>query len=190
MKADIKIFHPKTRKEWRKWLEKNHNKEKSVRLVIVRKNSDTPGIRYEDALEEALCFGWIDSTVNSKDSGSYFIHFAKRSPKSKWSKSNHERVARLIKQGLMTTAGQHMIDLAKKSGTWNALEATENLEMPAELKKLFNKNKTALKNFESFSPSSKKMILGWIYDAKRPETRQKRIDKTVDFAGKNLKPVP
>ena len=190
MKEEIKIFHPATRKEWRRWLEKNHDKEKNVKLVIVRKNSDTPGIMYEDAVLEALCFGWIDSKANSRDEGSFFIHMARRSPKSKWSKPNRDRVAKLQKEGLIMPAGQHIIDLAKKSGTWKALEKTESLEIPDELQTLFNKNKTAFKNFQAFSPSARKIILGWIREAKRPETRANRIAKTVQFAAKNMKAVP
>lgn len=186
----VQIFYPYTRKQWRKWLEKNHAKEKNVRLVLLHKNALSPGIRYEEAVEEALCYGWIDSKVNKRDEESYFIHFAKRNPKSKWSMPNKLRVARLMKEGLMQPPGQAMIDLAKKSGTWNVLESVDELRIPEDLQKKFNKNKTACKNFQAFSPSSKKIILGWILDAKRPETRQQRIEKTIDFAAKNLKPVP
>lgn len=187
-KNDIPVFYPHTRNAWRKWLEKNHAKEKNVRLVLLRKNATSPGIRYEEAVEEALCYGWIDSTVNKRDEESYLIYFAQRNPKSKWSNSNKIRVARLIKEGLMKPPGQAMIDLAKKTGTWNLLDAVENLEMPEDLQKRLNKNKTALKNFEAFSPSSKKMIFNWILDAKRPETRERRIDRVTDLAARNLKP--
>ena len=186
VKNDSQIFYPHTRKQWRKWLEKNHAKEKNVRLVLLRKNATSQGIRYEEAVEEALCYGWIDSTVNKRDEESYLIHFAQRNPKSKWSNSNKIRVAKLIKEGLMKPPGQAMIDLAKKTGTWNLLDAVENLEMPEELQTKLNKNKTALKNFQAFSPSSKKMIFNWILDAKRPETRLRRIEKTVGLAVKNL----
>jgi uncharacterized protein YdeI (YjbR/CyaY-like superfamily) len=189
-KTDTPIFYPHTRQQWRKWLEKNHAREKSVRLVLVHKKATSPGIRYEDAVEEALCYGWIDSTVNKRDAESYLIYFAQRNPKSKWSKSNKLRVSRLADEGLMKPPGQAMIDLAKKSGTWNILDPVEDLEMPQELEKSLNKNKTANKNFQAFSPSSKKMIFSWILDAKRPETRERRIEKTVDFAAKNLKSFP
>lgn len=183
-KVPVQIFFPRTRHQWRKWLEKNHAKEKNVKVVIIRKNATIKGIRYDDAVEEALCFGWIDSTTNKRDDDSYIIHFAQRNPRSRWSQSNHIRVAKLIREGKMMPSGQAVIDHAKKTGSWDVVE---NLKVPSDLKKHFAKNKTALKNFNSFSPSSQQIILGWILDAKRPETRQRRIDKTVELAAKNLK---
>ena len=181
----LDIFFPKSRNEWRKWLAKNHDKEKSVKVVLLRKHATIKGIYYEEAVEEGLCFGWIDSTVNKRDEDSFLIHFAKRKPKSNWSQSNHIRVAKLIKEGRMTPAGMAMIDLAKSTGTW---EVAEEIKMPADLKKQLAKNKAALDNFNAFSPSSKQIILGWIVNAKRPETRQRRINKTVELAAQNLKP--
>ena len=189
-KKIVQTFNPLSRKEWRKWLEKNHAKEKNVRVVILHKNASAKGIHYEDAVQEALCFGWIDSTTNKRDDESYLIYFAQRSPTSKWSSPNKLRVAKLIKEGLMTPAGKKMIDLAKNTGTWEALESIEAMEIPSDLQKQFNTNKTALKNFQAFSPSSRKIILGWIFDAKRHETREKRIEKTIQFAVKNLKAYP
>lgn len=183
---ESKTFHPKSRSEWRSWLEQNHQSEKSVTLIIARKGSKLPGVSYGEAVEEALCFGWIDTTGNRKDTESFYLRFARRNPKGYWSRSNRERAERLIKQGLMTKAGQDMIDLAKKTGTWLALEKMQSLEIPADLQGLFDQNRKAFENFEAFPPSSRRMILFWISGAKRSETRKRRIEQTVALAEKNI----
>jgi uncharacterized protein YdeI (YjbR/CyaY-like superfamily) len=184
---ESRTFYAKSRAEWRKWLEQNHQSEKSVWLVIPHKNSKLPGVSYEEAVEEALCFGWIDSRANRKDSETYYLLIAKRNPKSYWSQSNRERAEKLIRQGLMTKAGLDMIELAKKIGTWTALEKIQNAEIPEDLQLLFDQNKAAFKNFQLFPTSSKQIILYWISNAKRPETRQKRIEETVALAEKNIR---
>lgn len=187
LKDGIKTHYAKTRKEWRKWLDKNQAAEKSVWLIIYHKESKTPSVYYDEAVEEALCFGWIDSKANKRDTESFFLFFAQRKPKSNWSKANRDRVEKLIEQGQMTKTGQAMIDLAKEKGTWTALEEVQNSVIPDDLQKLFNKKKTAYKHFKAFPPSSKRIILEWILNAKRPETRQKRIEETVELAGKNIR---
>ena len=184
---DIKAVYAKSRTEWRRWLNKNHAKEKSVWLILYHKSSATPSINYNDAVEEALCFGWIDSRANKRDTQSSYLFFAPRKPKSKWSKSNQERVEKLTKQGLMTAAGQAMIDLAKKTGTWDAYAEVHQAGIPDDLQQLFDKNKKAFKHYLDFPPSSKRIILDWIRNAKRPETRQKRIEETVKMAAKNIR---
>ncbi len=182
-----RTFNAKSRAEWRNWLEQNHQSEKLVWLVISRKGSKMPGVSYEEAVEEALCFGWIDSRANRKDAQSFYLLIAKRNPKSYWSRSNRERAQKLIEQGLMTKARLYIIELAKKTGTWTALEKIENSTIPDDLQKQFDQNKTAFENFQAFASSSKQMILYWIQDAKRPETRQKRIEETVALAEKNVR---
>ena len=187
LKNGIKTFHAKTRKDWRKWLENNHQSEKSVWLIFFHKQSNTPCIYYDEAVEEALCFGWIDSVKYKRDEESSYQYFAPRKPKSNWSKSNRDRVAKLTKLGLMSESGQKLVDLAKKTGTWEALIEIENMVIPPDLQKLFDKNKKAFKNFLAFSPSSRRMILAWILNAKRPETRKNRIEETVRLAKENIK---
>ena len=182
-----KTFYAKSRKEWRKWLEKNSETEKSVWLIFYNKLSKIKSVPYEEAVEEGLCFGWIDSVKYKRDDESSYQYFSPRKPKSNWSKSNRDRVKKLTEAGLMTASGQKLIDLAKKSGTWDALVQVENTVIPEDLQKLFNKNKTAQKHFKAFSNSVKRMILEWILSAKRPETRAKRIEETVNLASKNLK---
>ena len=187
MKAGVKIFHAKTKKEWRKWLEKNHRSEKAVWLIFYKKGSGIQSTDYAEALEEALCFGWIDSKANKKDDESYYQYFAKRKPKSNWSKINKEKIAGLIEKGLMTPAGFESIEIAKRNGTWSALDEVEELIIPPDLQLLFYKNIAAFENWKNFSRSVKRGILEWILNAKRPETRQKRIAETVELAKKNIK---
>jgi uncharacterized protein YdeI (YjbR/CyaY-like superfamily) len=118
IKDDEQIFLPKSRAQWRDWLIRNGTVERSVELVIMTKKSKSPGINYNQAVEEALCFGWIDSRAHKRDAESYLLHFTPRSPKSGWSKLNRERVAKMIMEGSMTPAGQRMIDLAIETGKW------------------------------------------------------------------------
>ncbi len=184
---EIKTFHARTRKEWRKWLEKNSQTEKSLWLIIYHKGCDTKSVYYEEAVEEAICFGWIDSIAHKRDEESKYQFFAQRKPKSNWSKANRERAEKMLAQGQMTASGQKLIDLAKKTGTWEALVDVQNSVIPGDLQKLLHKNKTALKNFLAFPPSSKRIILEWISNAKKAETRQKRIEETVRLAAENIK---
>ncbi len=186
-KGGIHTFHAKTRSAWRKWLIKNSSSEKSVWLIIYHKGSKTPSVYYPESVDEALCFGWVDSKPNKRDHESYYQFFSKRNPKSKWSKINKEKVERLIEEGLMTPAGMEMITIAKQNGTWDALTPVDNLEEPDDLKKAFSKNITALKNWQVFPPSTRRGILEWILNAKRSETRSKRIEDTVSLAAKNIR---
>jgi len=184
-------YEPQTtassRSEWRNWLEKHHESYSFVWLEIFKKDSGTPSVTYKEAVDEALCFGWIDSKPNKKDSKSYYQFFAKRNPKSNWSKVNKEKVEILIAQGLMTSAGLKMIELAKENGTWNFLNQVETLELPIDLEQLFSQNTKALENWNTFSKSSRRGILEWIANAKTPQTRVKRIQETVELASQNLK---
>ena len=180
-------FYAPTRKAWRNWLEKNHAKEKSVWLITFNKGTDVPCVSYPESVEEALCFGWIDSVKYKREPGSGYLYFSVRKPKSNWSLSNRERVARLTEQGLIMPAGQAMIDLAKRTGTWEALIPIENGVIPDDLGKAFARNKKALKNFEAFSASARRIILEWLASAKRPETRAARIAEIVSKAAENKK---
>ena len=181
------LYHPKTRAEWRKWLATNHDRSKGIRLVLIKKPANIPGILYSEAVEEALCFGWIDSTAGRLDDQQYTLYMSPRKPKSVWSKINKQRIQKLVKAGLMTTAGLAKIEAAKKDGSWNQLDAIDGLLMPADLLEHLSANVEAKHNFEAFSTSSKKIILFWIASAKREETRQKRIEETVRLAAQNIK---
>lgn len=181
----LPTFYAPTRADWRTWLANNYNKASSVWLIMYYKKSRIASIYYEEAVQEALCFGWIDSKGKKRDSESSYLYFAPRQPKSNWSKPNKERVETLIKAGLMTPAGQELIDLAKRTGTWDALNQVDNLEIPDDLQQLFTSNATAFQNFQKFPASSKRMILEWIQNARKPETRRKRVEETVNLAQQN-----
>ena len=187
IKDGSKVIHAKSRKAWRTWLTKNQAKEKSVWLIMYRKESSSTSISYADAIEEALCFGWIDSVKKKRDDESSVQYFSKRKPKGNWSKLNKQRVAKLIAQGLMTATGLEMIELAKSTGTWTAMDSVEDVIIPSDLQQKFNKNKKAFANFMAFAPSSKKIILQWILSAKKTETRERRVQETVQLAERNIK---
>lgn len=121
MMDGVKAFYAKTRKAWRKWLLANSQKEKAVRLILYQKKSKTESVNYNDSTEEALCFGWIDSKANKRDEESFYLTFTPRNQKSKWSKSNRDRVEKLLKEGLMTEHGQKFIDIAKQDGRWEPM---------------------------------------------------------------------
>lgn len=180
----ISAFNPAGRSAWRKWLAKNHTSASAVCLVVFHKKSKTPNITYSDAVEEALCFGWIDNKGMKRDDESMYLRFCPRKEKSSWSKLNRERAERMIKAGLMTAAGKAFIDEAKKSGKWDAAAKADVI--PPDLKKAFSKRKKAFRNFQAFAPSSQRLIIQWIMDAKKPETRKQRIEKTVTLAAQNM----
>jgi uncharacterized protein YdeI (YjbR/CyaY-like superfamily) len=180
-------YYPKNRKAWRNWLQKNHADKKHVWLIIYKKNTGKPSVTYDEVVEEALCFGWIDSKPNKRDDESYFLFIAPRKPKSPWSAVNKKRIEKLLQQNLIEAPGIKKIEQAKKDGSWILLDKIEALEMPAILKNAFVKNKTALSNFEGFPSSVKKQIYQWIETAKTEQTIQKRVTETVMLAKKNIR---
>jgi uncharacterized protein YdeI (YjbR/CyaY-like superfamily) len=184
----IRTFNPTNRSAWRKWLSKNHKSTEPVRVAIYHKNSGAPNLTYADVVEEALCFGWIDNRANKRDDESMYLRLVPRKENGNWSRLNRERAERMIKKGSMTKAGQKFIDIAKKSGKWDAAFSSDAI--PADLQKAFAKKKKAFQNFEAFAPFSKRMIIQWIVDAKQSETRKARIAKTVELAAKNIRAKP
>ena len=181
----VATFHASTRAAWREWLSENHASPKSVWLIIYRKESNTPSVYYNEAVDEALCFGWIDSKPNKRDDESFYQYFSVRNPKSNWSRVNKDKVSRLLDENLMTEAGLAMIKTAKESGTWDALNDVENLVIPADLQVAFKQYPKAEVHFEAFPRSTKRGILEWIFNAKRAATRQKRINETAALAQEN-----
>ena len=184
----IETYCPQSRKDWRQWLEKNHQSKQSVWLVCYTKKSNVPTITWSDAVDEALCFGWIDSTRKTIDESSFMQFFSKRKPNSNWSKINKEKVRQLIDGGQMTEAGYKSIETAKQNGSWIILDEVEELIIPDDLEIAFEKHKGSKEYFLSLSKSIKKIILSWIALAKLRETRQKRIDEIAESAAQNLKP--
>ncbi|WP_316797451.1 YdeI/OmpD-associated family protein [Pedobacter agri] len=185
---EIEKIYRKNRKEWRSWLEKNHQSIPSVWLVQYKKSANKPTISWVEAVEEAICFGWIDSIRKSIDEERFIQFFTKRKPKSAWSKINKVKVLELIEAGLMTEAGYESITRAKENGSWIILDEVEELLIPNELDIEFNKKPEAKEFFLGLSKSVRKAILQWIAFAKRPETKAKRIEEVVELASRKLKP--
>jgi uncharacterized protein YdeI (YjbR/CyaY-like superfamily) len=181
-------YYPPSRKEWRKWLEENHTTSPGIWLIYFKKGTNQPTVSYEEAVEEALSFGWIDSTANALDEDRYLQLFTPRKPKSTWSRLNKERVEKLIKNGSMTVAGLEKIETAKKNGSWTILDEVEDLIVPPDLEAAFDKNKEARSNYESFPKYVKKQTLWLVISAKRPENRKKRIEKIIEKTKKNERP--
>lgn len=177
-----KRVEARDRKKWRAWLEKNHARSPGVWLVFYKKASGKPTVRYDEAVEEALCFGWIDSLMKPVDDARYRQLFTPRKAKSAWSRPNKERVARMIAAGLMTDAGMSLVRAAKRDGTWATLNASDSLVVAPDLRRALDADKSAREGFERMTASRKRQLLGWIYEAKRPETRQRRIARVVEAA--------
>ncbi len=180
-------FQATDRNDWRDWLEKHHQIQSFVWLVIRTASSPLQGVRYEEAVEEALCFGWIDSKAHRRNKESYLLYFAPRKPKSNWSRTNRLRAQKMIGEGKMTEAGMKAIELARKTGAWVASDDAERARIPDDLQEAFERNKTAAANFQAFPRSTKGVILEWIRSAMRPETRRKRIEETVHLAERNIR---
>jgi uncharacterized protein YdeI (YjbR/CyaY-like superfamily) len=184
----VKTFCPLSREEWRAWLQEHHDKEKSVWLIFYKKEANVSAITWSEAVDEAICFGWIDSIVKPVDEGRYMRFFSLRKAKSVWSKINKEKVQKLTEEGLMTKAGSDMIETAKKNGSWAIFDDAEALVIPEDLGRALEKWPNARGYFDSWSRSDKKNALQWLVLAKRSETREKRISEIVERADQNLKP--
>jgi len=178
----MNTFSATTPEQWRAWLRANCESENEVWLIIHHKDSATPSPRYHEAIEQALCFGWIDGLHRKRDADSSQLRFTPRKPRSTWSQVNRERAAAMIEAGLMTPRGQRVIDAAKANGTWQV-----DREVPEDLLKPLDRNAAARSNFEKFPPSSKRLILEWIANAKKAETRARRIARTVELAAVNVR---
>ncbi len=187
-KKEVEIFYPRNKEEWRVWLENNHARLENVWVVFYKKASGIPTISWSDSVDEALCFGWIDSKKIAIDSEKSHQFFSKRKPKSTWSKINKIKIERLIVEGLMTQAGYKSIEIAKQNGSWTILDDVDALVIPPDLETALGKYPNSKAFFESLSNSIKKMMLYWLISAKQAETRQKRINEIADSAGQKLKP--
>ncbi len=179
--------HPFTRLEWRDWLKQHHTRTEGVWLISYKKATGKPVLAYEEAVEEALCFGWIDSKANKLDEERSMRWFSPRKTGTGWSRPNKERVERLMQAGLITPAGLAKVEAAKQDGSWYALDAVENLEIPLDLAQALAANQTAQTCFEAFPRSVKRSILEWISQAKKPETRASRIAETARLAAENIR---
>lgn len=176
---------PPDRAAWRSWLERHHGRAEGVWLVTFKKATGRPRIDDDEAVEEALCFGWVDSKPAKLNAERSMLWFAPRKPRSGWSRPNKERLAGMLALGLMAPAGLAKVEAARRDGSWEALDAVEALEIPADLAAALALHPDAARHFAAFPRSAKRGILEWIAQAKRPETRAKRVDETAHLAAEN-----
>jgi uncharacterized protein YdeI (YjbR/CyaY-like superfamily) len=185
-KAGFAQVTARSRAEWRQWLVANHLRQESVWLVTYKKHLGDLHLPYNDIVEEALCFGWIDSLPRALDEKRTMLLISPRRRGSVWSQSNKDRVGRLIEQGRMSPAGLKKVEEAKADGSWSLLDNLDKI--PSDLVAALAADSRAASNFKEFSPSAKRGILAWIRMAKTEQTRLRRIGQTVGLAAENLKP--
>ncbi|WP_222984510.1 YdeI/OmpD-associated family protein [Flagellimonas meishanensis] len=173
--------------EWREWLHENHKVSSGIHLIFYKVEHENDSMRWEEAVRVALCYGWIDSTVKSLGNGKRRQYFCPRKPKSVWSKVNKQHIKELKADGLMHASGLKAIKIAKKNGSWTALDDVENGVLPEDLQAAFGTNKTALTNFKNFTRGQRKSYLYWLNQAKREETRAKRISEIISLSEQNIK---
>jgi uncharacterized protein YdeI (YjbR/CyaY-like superfamily) len=185
---DLQAVWAATPAEWRAWLEKHHDNQPGVWLHYHKKASGKPSIVWSEAVDEALCFGWIDSLIRPIDDLTYRQYFAPRKATGTWSAVNKAKIERLIAEGRMTAAGLAAIDRAKANGSWEAIDSVEAMTLPAELETALGANPQARAWFDGLSKTPRWSMLHWINAAKRPQTRQERIDEVVRCAAEERLP--
>lgn len=178
----VKTFYAKNRAAWRAWLEKNGTSTSEIWLVYYKKDSGKPRVEYEEAVQEALCFGWIDGMEKGLDNERFMQRFTPRKPNSKWSDSNIARMKKLIASGQMTPSG-----LAVFTGHETRRVEPKPTELPADLEKKFRSAKGAWNNFQNFPPGYRRMTIGWVASAKKEETQVKRLQQLIDASSRREK---
>lgn len=182
-----KLHYFKNTDEWRAWLHDNHHSSTGIYLIFYKVSSANESMRWEEAVQVAICYGWIDSVVKKVDEERRKQLFTPRKTKSVWSKLNKTYIENLLKQNLIHQSGLAKIEIAKQNGSWESLDEVENLILPEDLKTAFEANKIAFKNYQTFSPSYRKSYLYWLNQAKRTETRASRIVTIIDLCFLNKK---
>jgi uncharacterized protein YdeI (YjbR/CyaY-like superfamily) len=177
----------KNAQEWREWLHENHSTSLGICLIFYKVGSEFESMRWEEAVQVAICYGWIDSTVKKMDEERRKQFFTPRKNKSVWSKLNKSYIDKLLQENLIHESGLKKIEIAKQNGSWNALDAVEDLIIPNDLQSAFEKNEIAFENYKKFSPSYRKSYLYWLNQAKREETRNNRIAEIISFCNQNKK---
>jgi uncharacterized protein YdeI (YjbR/CyaY-like superfamily) len=183
--VDDEQVQPESLTEWRAWLAHNHGRDAGVWLVMRKARAGGPRISYEESVEQALCFGWVDSKGRSLDAERTMLWFAPRKRGSGWARTNKERIERLTAAGLMAPAGQAVIDAAKADGSWTLLDDVENLVVPDDLAAAFAAHPPAREHWDAFPRSARRATLEWIVQAKRAETRAKRVAEAAEKAQVN-----
>ncbi len=187
MKLEIKEHYFKTDILWRNWLHDNHEQKEGIYLIFYAVSHENESMRWEEAVRVALCYGWIDSTVKNIGPGKRRQYFCPRKSKSVWSKVNKDHIIDLKENDLMHKSGLESIKVAKKNGSWVALDDVEKGVIPKELQDAFNKKPKAFENFKNFTKGQRKSYLYWLNQAKREETREKRIAEIVRYSAENIK---
>jgi uncharacterized protein YdeI (YjbR/CyaY-like superfamily) len=185
----FKTLYVSTREEWRRWLEKNGTKESVIWLIFYKRHSGKRSLPYSDAVEEALCFGWIDSIIKRFDDEKYIQKFTPRQEKSTWSTLNVRRVREMIKAGRMTERGLALYKYAEENGLLPEPDAKpkKDLVIPGFVADALSENKKAENYFNSLAPSYKRLYIFWIMDAKREETRMKRVQEMIGLLNEGKK---
>jgi uncharacterized protein YdeI (YjbR/CyaY-like superfamily) len=185
----MKTLTAMNRKEWSKWLAENHDSKTEIWLVYFKKGSGQSGIGYEESVEEALCFGWVDSLIKKLDEQRYARKFTPRSEDSQWSELNKQRVERMVEAGRMTEYGLRLVQAAKESGRWDEVVKPPKLEFEVhpDFETALQSNPAALKTFSNLAPTYQKQYTGWINHARRDATRQKRILEAIERLKKGEK---
>ncbi len=183
----LQLYFPRD-VEWREWLHKHHaSHSQGVHLILYKLELNVPTMRWEEAVKVALCYGWIDSTVKSLGNGKRQQYFCPRNPKSYWSALNKSYITELESDGLIHESGRKIIEIAKEKGTWSAMDDVENLVIPNDLLAAFQLHPKAFINYKNFAPGYRKSYLSWLFQAKREETRQKRIKEIINYCRSGIK---
>lgn len=185
--SELEEHYFKSHEQWREWLHINHATSKGVYLIFYKVEHENDSMRWEEAVRVALCYGWIDSTVKSLGNGKRRQYFTPRNAKSVWSALNKRYIKELTDNDLMHKSGLTTIEVAKQNGSWTALDDVEKGIIPEDLQTEFDSNPKAFENYQNFSPSYRKGYLYWLNQAKREETRQKRINEIIHLCSKNIK---
>jgi uncharacterized protein YdeI (YjbR/CyaY-like superfamily) len=185
----MKKIYVSSRRQWRSWLNENHDKEKSgIWLVFYKRQTGKPSVDYEESVEEALCFGWIDSIIKKIDDEKYCRKFTPRKSNSRWSNTNKQRAEKIIKEGRMTEFGLAKIEAAKRLGNWEkGSRPSINVDMPSELSEALARNGKAKEFFEKLAPTYQKHFIGWIVSARREETKAKRLKESMILLARSEK---
>ena len=186
MASTSDTFFARDREAWRTWLAEHHASAREVWLLLNKKHTGRGGVTLEEAVEEALCFGWIDGKLKRIDDEKHVLRFTPRRPDSIWSASNKARVQRMMEAGRMTDAGLALVEAARRSGQWQLASERENVDaLPPDLEEALAQDAKARGNFDAFAPSHKKAYIHWVLEAKRAETRQRRVSEVVRRAALN-----
>jgi uncharacterized protein YdeI (YjbR/CyaY-like superfamily) len=179
---DAERFEPATAQEWADWLARNHDRAAGVWLVTPRRTTGRQTVDYDTAVVEALRFGWVDATVRTLDEDRAMQWFAARKPTSGWASSNKQRIERLRAEGRLEPAGERAVRVAHENGTWTMYDEVEALVVPPDLAAALGARPGAREAWDAFSPSARRLMLTWVVQAKRAETRQKRVLEIAERA--------